>query len=54
MSLNEALTMGLSFIELYKKSPLFEGVSKDLDREGLFQKALLDRFDVLCKVLTRR
>ncbi|WP_230657770.1 hypothetical protein [Psychrobacter sp. I-STPA10] len=54
MSLKEALTMGLSFTQLYQTSPTFEFNSKKLENEHHFKRALIDRIDALSKLLAKR
>lgn len=54
MSLKEALTIGLSFVEMYKKSDSFEAISKRLESERIYKTAVIDRLNQVIKVTNGR
>lgn len=50
MSLPDALKIGLSFLSLYKKSPVFNEVIKRIENDHAHKAAMIERLNTIIKV----
>lgn len=50
MSLPEALRIGLSFVKMYRKSPSFDRVSKNLESERIYRLGVIERLEGIIQV----
>lgn len=50
MSLPDALKIGLSFVKMYRKSPSFDRVSKNIENERIYKSGVIERLEGLIQV----